>query len=134
MRIFKCFNYIISFPPLFFNFNWLREMLKAVLDALFKHGADVRAFVPPNDCGLPDCSAILRNLKEGRELLDGSRRKKRASAGSPKRSNIRASLHSPTAAAPDWSSRCREKDRRQALGRKRLPPVFKCAGCIDLSR
>ena len=49
----------------------LREMLKSVLDALFKHGADVRAFVPPNGCGLPDCSAILRNLKEGRELLDG---------------------------------------------------------------
>lgn len=49
----------------------LQVMLKAVLDELLKHGADIHAFEPPNDNGLPDSSAILRNLKESRELLDG---------------------------------------------------------------
>ncbi|MDE7200751.1 MAG: ankyrin repeat domain-containing protein [Lachnospiraceae bacterium] len=48
----------------------LREMLKAVLDELLAHGADIHAFVPPKE-GLPASSVILRNMKEGRELLDG---------------------------------------------------------------
>lgn len=49
----------------------LREMLKAVLDELLKHGADIHAFIPPNEEGLSHVSVILRNLEEGRELLDG---------------------------------------------------------------
>ena len=49
----------------------LREMLKAVLDELLKHGADIHAFNPPHDNGLPTVAAILRNMEEGRELLDG---------------------------------------------------------------
>ncbi len=49
----------------------LREMLKAVLEELLKHGADIHAFVPPNESGLSVTSVILRNLEEGRELLDG---------------------------------------------------------------
>ena len=46
-------------------------MLKAVLDELLKHGADIRDFIPPNEEGLSQVSVILRNLNEGRELLDG---------------------------------------------------------------
>lgn len=49
----------------------LREMLKAVLDELMAHGADIHTFIPPNDEGLSAVSVILRNLEEGRELLDG---------------------------------------------------------------
>ncbi|MCI8869508.1 MAG: hypothetical protein HFF39_03025 [Lawsonibacter sp.] len=49
----------------------LREMLKAVLDELLKHGADIHDFNPPNKEGLSHVSVILRNLEEGRELLDG---------------------------------------------------------------
>lgn len=49
----------------------LREMLKAVLDELLAHGADIRDFEPPKENGLPVTSALLRNLEEGRELLDG---------------------------------------------------------------
>ena len=49
----------------------LREMLKAVLDELLKHGADIHDFIPPNEEGLSQVSVILRNLEEGRELLDG---------------------------------------------------------------
>lgn len=49
----------------------LREMLKAVLDELLKHGADIHAFIPPNEEGLSCVSVILRNLEEGRELLEG---------------------------------------------------------------
>lgn len=49
----------------------LREMLKAVLDELMKHGADIHDFRPPNEEGLSHVSVILRNLEEGRELLDG---------------------------------------------------------------
>ena len=49
----------------------LREMLKAVLDELLKHGADIHDFRPPNDNGLSHVSVVLRNLEEGRELLDG---------------------------------------------------------------
>ena len=49
----------------------LREMLKAVLDELLKHGADIHDFIPPNEEGLSHVSVILRNLEEGRELLDG---------------------------------------------------------------
>lgn len=49
----------------------LREMLKAVLDELLKHGADIHDFMPPNEEGLSHVSVILRNLEEGRELLDG---------------------------------------------------------------
>lgn len=49
----------------------LREMLKAVLDELLKHGADIHDFKPPNEEGLPAVAVILRNLEEGRELLDG---------------------------------------------------------------
>ena len=51
----------------------LREMLKAVLDELLKHGADIHDFRPPNKDGLPSSSVILRNMEEGRELLDGLR-------------------------------------------------------------
>ena len=46
-------------------------MLKAVLDELLKHGADIHTFIPPNEEGLSYVSVILRNLEEGRELLDG---------------------------------------------------------------
>ena len=49
----------------------LREMLKAVLDELMKHGADIHSYIPPNKDGLSASSVILRNLEEGRELLDG---------------------------------------------------------------
>lgn len=49
----------------------LREMLQAVLDELLKHGADIHDFRPPNDNGLSHVSVVLRNLEEGRELLDG---------------------------------------------------------------
>ncbi|MCI9579646.1 MAG: ankyrin repeat domain-containing protein [Oscillibacter sp.] len=49
----------------------LREMLKAVLDELLKHGVDIHGFIPPNEEGLSPVSVILRNLNEGRELLDG---------------------------------------------------------------
>lgn len=49
----------------------LREVLKAVLDELLKHGADIHDFIPPNEEGLSQVSVILRNLNEGRELLDG---------------------------------------------------------------
>ena len=48
----------------------LREMLKAVLDELLKHGVDIHDFIPPNEEGLSQVSVILRNLNEGRELLD----------------------------------------------------------------
>ena len=51
----------------------LREMLKAVLDELLKHGADIHGFRPPNEEGLSHVSVILRNVEEGRELLDGLR-------------------------------------------------------------
>ena len=49
----------------------LREMLKAVLDELLKHGADIHEGRPPNEEGLSHVSVILRNMEEGRELLDG---------------------------------------------------------------
>lgn len=49
----------------------LREMLRAVLDELLKHGADIHTFIPPNEEGLSCVSVILRNLEEGRELLEG---------------------------------------------------------------
>lgn len=49
----------------------LREMLQAVLDELLKHGADIHEFIPPNEKGLSQTSVILRNMEEGRELLDG---------------------------------------------------------------
>ncbi len=49
----------------------LREMLKAVLDELLKHEADIHDFKPPNEKGLSHVSVILRNMEEGRELLDG---------------------------------------------------------------
>lgn len=49
----------------------LREMLKAVLDLLLAHGADIHDFAPPREEGLPISSALLRNLEEGRELFDG---------------------------------------------------------------
>lgn len=49
----------------------LRETFKAVLDELLKHGADICAFVPPNQDGLSAVTAVLRNLAEGWELLDG---------------------------------------------------------------
>ena len=49
----------------------LREMLKAVLDQLLAHGADIHGFEPPNEDGLPVTSVILRNVEEGRELFDG---------------------------------------------------------------
>ena len=51
----------------------LREMLKAVLDELLKHGADIHDFRLPNEEGLSHVSVILRNMEEGRELLDGMR-------------------------------------------------------------
>ncbi len=50
----------------------LRAMLKAVLDELLKHGADIHDFRKSSDNGgLPAASIILRNAEEGRELLDG---------------------------------------------------------------
>ena len=49
----------------------LGEMLRAVLDELLKHGVDVHDFEPPRDNGLPSVAVILRNMEEGRELLDG---------------------------------------------------------------
>lgn len=49
----------------------LREMLKAVLDLLLAHGADIHAFDPPRENGLPVTAALLRNMEEGRELFDG---------------------------------------------------------------
>ena len=49
----------------------LREMLKAVLGELLKHGADIHTFIPPSEEGLSQVSVILRNLEENRELLDG---------------------------------------------------------------
>ena len=50
----------------------LREMLKAVLDELLKHGADIHDFRRDSGSrGLPAASIILRNAEEGRELLDG---------------------------------------------------------------
>ena len=49
----------------------LREMLKAVLDQLLAHGADIHDFKPPGENGLPVTSVILRNVEEGRELFDG---------------------------------------------------------------
>lgn len=49
----------------------LREMLKAVLDELLAHGADIHAHRPPGEDGLPVSAVLLRNLEEGRELLDG---------------------------------------------------------------
>lgn len=49
----------------------LQEMLRAVLDELLKHGADIHEFIPPNEEGLSHVSVILRNLEEGRELLEG---------------------------------------------------------------
>ena len=47
-------------------------MLKAVLDELLRHGADIHDFTPPNENGLSVVSVILRNMEEGRELLDGA--------------------------------------------------------------
>ncbi|MCI8303122.1 MAG: hypothetical protein HFF52_00670, partial [Lawsonibacter sp.] len=41
------------------------------LDELLKHGADIHDFRPPNKDGLSHVSVILRNMEEGRELLDG---------------------------------------------------------------
>ncbi len=49
----------------------LREMLKAVLDELVKHGADIHDHSPCRENGLPITSFLIRNLEEGRELLDG---------------------------------------------------------------
>lgn len=49
----------------------LQEMLRAVLDLLLAHGADIHAFDPPRENGMPVTAALLRNLEEGRELLDG---------------------------------------------------------------
>ena len=49
----------------------LQEMLKAVLDQLLAHGADIHDFEPPGENGLPVVSVILRNVEEGRELFDG---------------------------------------------------------------
>ena len=49
----------------------LRELLKAVLDELLAHRADIHDFDPPKENGLPVTSVILRNLEEGRELFDG---------------------------------------------------------------
>ncbi len=49
----------------------LREMLKAVLDELWKHGADIHDYSPCQENGMPITSFLIRNLEEGRELLDG---------------------------------------------------------------
>lgn len=51
----------------------LREMLKAVLDELRKHGADIHDYSPCRDNGLPIVSYLIRNLEENRELFDGFR-------------------------------------------------------------
>jgi len=49
----------------------LREMLKAVLDELLKHGADIHAFDRTPGTGTPTVGVLLRNLEEGRELFEG---------------------------------------------------------------
>ena len=49
----------------------LQEMLKAVLDELLAHGADIHVHGPINEDDLPTTAVLLRNLEEGRELLDG---------------------------------------------------------------
>ena len=49
----------------------LREMLKAVLDELLAHGADIHSYIQPS--GFLVVSCLIRNLEEGRELLDGFR-------------------------------------------------------------
>lgn len=48
-------------------------MLKAVLDELRKHGADIHDYSPCRDNGLPIVSYLIRNLEEKRELFDGFR-------------------------------------------------------------
>ncbi len=48
----------------------LREMLKAVLDELLKHGADIHDFTLPTEHGLSEIPVLLRNLEEGRELFE----------------------------------------------------------------
>ena len=45
-------------------------MLKAVLDELMKHGVDIHDYFPIRENGLPVVSVILRNMEEGRELLN----------------------------------------------------------------
>lgn len=49
----------------------LQKMLRAVLTLLLAHKADIHDFSPPDKDGLPNTSVLLRNLEEGRELLDG---------------------------------------------------------------
>ncbi len=49
----------------------LREMLKAVLDELLAHGANIHDCFPCRENGLPITSYLIRNLDEGRELFDG---------------------------------------------------------------
>lgn len=49
----------------------LQEMLKAVLDQLLAHGVNIHDFAPPRENGCPITAVLLRNLEEGRELLDG---------------------------------------------------------------
>lgn len=48
----------------------LQKMLKAVLDLLLAHGADIHDFTVPERY-TPLTSLLLRNLEEGREFLDG---------------------------------------------------------------
>ena len=42
-----------------------------VAHLLLDRGADIHDFIPPNEEGLSQVSVILRNMEEGRELLDG---------------------------------------------------------------
>ncbi len=48
----------------------LREMLKAVLDELLKHGVDIHDFEFPEEFRT-ETAILLRNLEEDRELFDG---------------------------------------------------------------
>ena len=48
----------------------LREMLKAVLDELLKHGVNIHEYELP-ETFLPITSILLRNLEDGRELFEG---------------------------------------------------------------
>ncbi len=48
----------------------LREMLKAILDELLKHGVNIHEYELP-ETFLPITSILLRNLEDGRELFEG---------------------------------------------------------------
>ena len=49
----------------------LREMLKAVMDELLAHGADIHNYQQFSEGRMPMVAQILRNIEEGRDILDG---------------------------------------------------------------